>query len=79
MPYICRRDKNGCIVSAGWMRTMPEAQEGLEEISKEELEQWESEMMVLPEPEGPEMPGPSAMEQLRADVDYLAALQGVTL
>ena len=29
--------------------------------------------------EEPEMPGPSAMEQLRADVDYLAALQGVTL
>lgn len=79
MPYICRRAEDGSIVSAGWIRNMPEDTDGLEEISKEELEQWEAELTAQVEPEEKTDPGPSPMEQLRADVDYLAALQGVTL
>lgn len=34
---------------------------------------------VVPEPEPQPEPGPTEMEQLRADIDFVAAMTGVTL
>lgn len=80
MVYFCKRDKTGKIVSGGWSasltaETLPE---GLEELTREAYEAWLA-AQAAAAPEEPEDAAPTAMERLRADVDYLAALQGVTL
>lgn len=50
----------------------------------EAWEAWKAEQAELPEPEAPaptepEAPAPTELEQLRADVDYLSAMTGVSL
>ena len=42
----------------------------------EAWEAWKAEQAELPEPEAP---APTELEQLRADVDYLSAMTGVSL
>lgn len=42
-------------------------------------EAYQAWLAALPEPVDPPEPPPTELEQLRADVDFLAALQGVSL
>lgn len=79
MIYFCKRGTDGNIVSVGWSRKDTSVPEGLEKMTKKEYEAWEAEQTAHQEPEEQEEAVPSAMEQMRADIDFLAALQGVTL
>lgn len=76
MRYFCNRGPSGEIVST--RRTVQNDDvPGMEEITEEAYEEW---LAGLAEPPTePEENVPSEAERLRADIDYLAALQGVEL
>lgn len=76
MRYFCNRDSNGNIVNVR-CNVRDETQAGMEEITEKAYDEW---MAGFVEPSTDvEEDVPSAAERLRADIDYLAALQGVTL
>ena len=76
MRYFCNRDRGGNIVNVRCDVRDNDAPE-MEEISEEAYREWLS-GIEAPVTEAEE-DMPSAAERLRADIDYLAALQGVTL
>lgn len=51
-------------------------EDGTVSANTEAWEAWKAEQAELPEPEAP---APTELEQLRADVDYLSAMTGVSL
>lgn len=78
MVYFCKKDETGEIISIGSVSGVESIPAGCEECSEAQRDAWvtEREAQLAASAEDPK---PSAVEQMRADLDYLAALQGVTL
>lgn len=70
MMYYAKRDETGAIVQVGIAAELPD---GFAAISETEYQAWVASLPQEPDP------APTQAEQMRADIDFLAALQGVTL
>lgn len=75
MVYYVKKDENGRVVGAGTAPSAATIPEGHIKATKAEYEGFFStEALYLGAG-----PGPTPEERMRADIDFLAALQGVSL
>lgn len=79
---ICYRRKNedGEVIQVGQVEETGQIPAGCEACAQEEYDAWLEERRALAEERASQRAvEPTAAEQLRADVDFLAAMAGVTL
>lgn len=78
MVYYCEKNQAGEIVAMGAVSDTDVIPVGGEVCTKAQRDAWVAECKARMA-KNEEEAAPTPMEQLRADMDYLAALQGVTL
>ncbi len=76
MIYYCKRNETGEIVGVGVAPSKAAIPAGHETCTEAERDEWLAQLLAA---QAEEAKRPTPAEQLRADVDYLAALQGVSL
>lgn len=78
MVYYCEKNQAGEIIAMGAVADADMIPAGGEVCTKDQRDAWVAECKARMAEKETEA-SPTQMEQLRADMDYLAALQGVTL
>lgn len=80
MICYCKRDGLGIITVIGQVDELEQVPEGHEIITESEREEWLTAQRREEQARREEAEAmPTPVEQMRADIDYLAALQGVSL